>query len=126
MDDLGTLNLIAWNTITGPVQQVPAFYRTQINITSTPNHTFLLTKGWGHGFVMINGINIGRFSMLGPQCTLYVPASVLVTGMNLIIIFESDAPPSVVGKTGYRNMTFTDQQLWLSPSSNELVENLIT
>jgi len=61
--------------------------------------------------------------MLGPQRTLYVPASVLVSGMNLIVIFESDAPPSVVGQTSYRNMTFTDQQLWLSPT-NELEEFL--
>ena len=42
------------------------------------------------GFVTINGFNLGRYWEIGPQQTLYVPASVLRDGENEIIVFESD------------------------------------
>ena len=39
---------------------------------------------------MINGFNIGRYWEVGPQKTLYVPASLLKNGENEIVVFESD------------------------------------
>ena len=42
------------------------------------------------GFVVINGFNIGRYWEIGPQRTLYVPASLLKAGDNEIVVFESD------------------------------------
>ena len=38
----------------------------------------------------INGFNIGRYWEIGPQKTLYIPASLLKKGENEIIVFESD------------------------------------
>ncbi len=52
--------------------------------------TFLRCDSFTKGFVILNGFNLGRFWEKGPQKTLYVPASVLTSGTNEIIIFESD------------------------------------
>ena len=53
--------------------------------------TFLKLDNFTKGFVVINGFNIGRYWEIGPQQTLYVPASLLKEGENEIIVFESDA-----------------------------------
>ncbi|MBO4897068.1 MAG: beta-galactosidase [Clostridia bacterium] len=55
-----------------------------------PCDTFLRLDNFRKGFVMINGFNIGRYWEIGPQKTLYVPASILKEGQNEIIVFESD------------------------------------
>lgn len=66
-----------------------AFYRGCIDIDET-HDTFLKLDNFKKGFVTINGFNIGRYWEIGPQKTLYVPASVLNQGQNMIIVFESD------------------------------------
>ena len=66
-----------------------AFYRGCIDIDETYD-TFLRLDNFKKGFVTINGFNIGRYWEIGPQKTLYVPASVLKQGKNTIIVFESD------------------------------------
>ena len=52
--------------------------------------TFLRLDNFKKGFVMINGFNIGRYWEIGPQKTLYIPASLLKEGTNEIVLFESD------------------------------------
>ena len=52
--------------------------------------TFLKLDNFKKGFVTINGFNIGRYWEIGPQGTLYVPASLLKKGKNEVVIFESD------------------------------------
>lgn len=52
--------------------------------------TFIDMEGWGKGFVVVNGFNIGRYWKVGPQKRLYIPAPILRQGINEIIIFESD------------------------------------
>ena len=52
--------------------------------------TFLKAENFKKGFVVINGFNLGRYWEIGPQKTLYVPASILKKGENEIVIFESD------------------------------------
>lgn len=66
-----------------------AFYRGYISIDD-PADTFLKLDNFTKGFVTINGFNIGRYWEIGPQKTLYVPASVLKRGQNEVIVFESD------------------------------------
>ena len=66
-----------------------AFYRGYFNIEN-PKDTFLKLPNFTKGFVVINGFNLGRYWEIGPQQTLYVPASVLKDGKNEIIVFESD------------------------------------
>ena len=40
-------------------------------------------------FLVLNGVNLGRYAQIGPQRTLYVPAPLLRRGENEIILFES-------------------------------------
>ncbi len=85
------------------------FYRSTFSVNVTqPLHSYLCTDNWGHGFITINGFNIGRFTEKGPQRTLYVPAHILKQGINEILVFESDRQQTLKE----RNMTFIDHHLW--------------
>jgi beta-galactosidase len=64
--------------------------------------TFLKLDNFTKGFVTVNGYNIGRYWEIGPQKTLYIPASLLKKGENEIIVFESD------GLKGEPVIEFTD------------------
>ena len=74
-------------------KEIPAeasvFYRGTMEIEDVKD-TFLKLEHFTKGFVTVNGFNIGRYWEVGPQKTLYVPASVLKKGVNEIIVFESD------------------------------------
>lgn len=52
--------------------------------------TFLYLDNFKKGFVTVNGFNLGRYWEIGPQKSLYVPASILKEGENEIVIFEAD------------------------------------
>ena len=65
------------------------FYKGRFTVEKA-NDTFLMLQSFTKGFVTINGFNIGRFWEIGPQQTLYVPASILREGENEIVVFESD------------------------------------
>lgn len=81
-----------------------AFYKGYINIDKAYD-TFLKLDNFTKGFVTINGFNLGRYWDIGPQKTLYVPASVLKQGLNEIIVFESD------GIKGTAEVEFCDTPL---------------
>ena len=68
---------------------VPSFYCLPFYIEETAD-TFLDFAGWGKGCVFVNGVNIGRFWEIGPQKRLYIPAPLLKSGKNEIIIFETE------------------------------------
>ncbi|XP_071095299.1 beta-galactosidase-1-like protein 2 [Haliotis cracherodii] len=70
----------------------PCMYRTELKIAEEPRDTYLLVKGWKKGVVFINGFNLGRYWNIGPQKTLYVPAPILKTGTNEVLIFELHKP----------------------------------
>ena len=67
----------------------PAFFKFNLHI-DTPADTYLDFTGWGKGCIFINGFNIGRFWDKGPQKRLYIPAPLLKSGNNEIIIFETE------------------------------------
>lgn len=46
------------------------------------------TAGFKKGVVWVNGHNLGRFWDIGPQTTLYVPASFLQRGDNRVVILD--------------------------------------
>lgn len=71
------------------VKNTPAFYRFSLQIEE-PGDTFLDFEGWGKGCVFVNGFNIGRFWEIGPQKRLYIPAPLLKSGSNEIILFETE------------------------------------
>ncbi|CAM4964702.1 unnamed protein product [Rotaria socialis] len=47
-----------------------------------------LDFNWSKGVAFCNGFNLGRYWNVGPQRTLYIPAQLLVKGVNQIQIFE--------------------------------------
>ena len=65
----------------------PAFFRGYFDAEAGAD-TFLDMRGWGRGFVLINGFNIGRFWEIGPQYTLYVPGGLLKEKDNEIVVFD--------------------------------------
>lgn len=65
------------------------FYKGYLTV-DTPADTFMRLDNFTKGFVTVNGYNIGRYWEIGPQVTLYIPASLLKSGENEIIVFESD------------------------------------
>ena len=70
-------------------EEKSVFYKGSLNIDEAKD-TFLKLQNFTKGFVTINGFNIGRYWEIGPQQTLYVPASLLKKGENEIVVFESD------------------------------------
>ena len=81
----------------------PALYRGTLEITGKVCDTFIYPEGFRHGFIRINGFNIGRYyTDRGPQKTLYVPAPILKSGENVIEVFETDGIGSGI-------ITFTDK-----------------
>lgn len=92
LDDLSGLNFAA-----RPVDE-PAFYRGEFHLTAL-GYSFLDLRGWGHGYVWINGHNLGRYWSVGPQRSVFVPAEFLRLGANEIIILDlyADGDRSVEG-----------------------------
>ncbi len=71
---------------------LPAFFKGELVIDDEPCDTFLKPSGFSHGFITVNGKNIGRYyNERGPQKTLYVPAPFLKKGKNEIVVFETDS-----------------------------------
>ena len=69
-----------------------SFLRGVLNIEDEPKDTFIRLDGFHHGFVTVNGFNLGRYyNDAGPQKTLYCPAPMLKTGKNEILAFETDS-----------------------------------
>ena len=66
------------------------FYRFQFMIEDELCDTFLRTDNFTKGCVVVNGFNVGRYWEVGPQKTLYIPASLLKKGENELVVFESD------------------------------------
>ena len=86
------LSALPFEKETAAFDGTPVFLRGTLHIGDEPADTFLRPAGLEKGFVVVNGFNIGRYyNSAGPTGTLYVPAPLLHTGDNEIIVFESDA-----------------------------------
>lgn len=69
----------------------PCFLRGVLRVDGEPADSFVRLDGFHHGFVAVNGFNLGRYDNdAGPQKTLYCPASVLRRGENEVVVFETD------------------------------------
>lgn len=88
MDNLEQLDYSA-----GYEEGIPAFYRFEFEAEEVGD-TFLDFAGWGKGFVVVNGFQLGRFWEEGPQRRLYVPGALLNKGCNEIILFETEGKHS--------------------------------
>ena len=88
MDNLEQLDYSA-----GYEEGIPAFYRFEFEAEEVGD-TFLDFAGWGKGFVVVNGFQLGRFWEEGPQRRLYIPGALLHKGCNEIILFETEGKHS--------------------------------
>ena len=71
--------------------QGPGFWRGTLQLAQ-PADSFLDTRGWGKGQVWVNGQHLGRFWNIGPQQSLYLPASWLRAGANEVLVFSTQPP----------------------------------
>ncbi|XP_037829983.1 beta-galactosidase-1-like protein 2 isoform X3 [Kryptolebias marmoratus] len=67
---------------------VPGFLQARLCVDGPPKDTFIKLPGWGKGVVFVNGQNLGRYWIIGPQHFLYLPGPWLRSGENQIIVFE--------------------------------------
>jgi beta-galactosidase len=65
----------------------PAGLRATFELDA-PADLFLDTRGWGKGYVWINGFFLGRYWRRGPQRTLFVPGPATRAGENRIVVVE--------------------------------------
>lgn len=72
----------------GATQQGPAFWHGSFDLAQVAGGTFLDMRGWNKGNAWVNGHHLGRFWNVGPQRTLYVPASWLNKGHNDVVVLE--------------------------------------
>ena len=75
---------------TGRAQTGPAFYRASFDLKPMGD-TFFDMRGWGKGYVWVNGHNLGRYWGVGPQQSLYCPAVWLKIAGNEIVVLDLDA-----------------------------------
>ncbi len=85
----------------------PAFYRGTFEMT-TPGYSFLDMRGWGKGYVWVNGHNLGHYWSVGPQHAVFVPGAWLKTGANEVIVLDLD-------DSGERTLAGTPNQIWDRP-----------
>ena len=84
-----------------------AFLRGQFEL-STLGDTFLDMRGWGKGYVWVNGHNLGRYWKIGPQQSLFLPAPWLNHGVNRVVVL--DLEPSE-----HRTLQGVKDPIWLTP-----------
>ncbi|VDD84105.1 unnamed protein product [Mesocestoides corti] len=91
-------------------------YKGHFQIPSTPLDTFAVMNGFTRGVLSVNGYVVGRFyPSAGPQVSLYVPASMLLTGENVVTVLEFDhLTPSCRENSTQCFVTFRDSMVWLN------------
>lgn len=87
----------------------PAFHRGTFDLTET-GFTFLDMRGWGKGYVWVNGHNIGRYWSAGPQQAMFVPGDWLKAGTNEVIVLD-------LYDGGDRSLSGTPREVWYLPGS---------
>lgn len=88
----------------------PAFHRGHFDVEK-PGFTYLDMRGWGKGYVWINGVNIGRYWSAGPQQANFVPGSLLKAGRNEIVVLD-------LFDEGDRSLASSPRQIWHLPGQN--------
>jgi len=62
-------------------------------------------RGWGKGYVWVNGHKLGRYWSVGPQRALFVPAPWLNVGDNEVIVLD-------LHSEGERTLAGVTSQIW--------------
>lgn len=67
----------------------PRFFRGRFEAQSGID-TYICFENFGHGYIWVNGFNVGRYDSAGPQMTLYLPGHFLKDRDNEVIVFDID------------------------------------
>ncbi|MBQ2719017.1 MAG: beta-galactosidase [Clostridia bacterium] len=70
-----------------PRPDIPCFLRARFDAEAGVD-TYVLTEGLGHGYLFVNGKNLGRYDEAGPQKTLYLPGALLRERDNELIVLD--------------------------------------
>ncbi|KAK4882083.1 hypothetical protein RN001_005402 [Aquatica leii] len=91
-----TNSLRGWNPMQSETAPGPSLYKATLLVLE-PLDTFIDMQEWNKGIVIVNGFVLGRYaSKLGPQQTLYLPAPLLKSGLNDIVVFEHFTPSNKI------------------------------
>ena len=99
----GSVQLFGYDTRTIPLEDLsrlewkgnshtdhkPCFFKGSFDAESGVD-TYVSFENLGHGYVWINGFNLGRYDSAGPQMTLYLPGHLLKEKDNEIIVLDVD------------------------------------
>ena len=67
----------------------PCFFKGAFDAKSGVD-TYICFENFGHGYIWVNGFNVGRYDSAGPQMTLYLPGHFLKDQDNEIIVLDID------------------------------------
>lgn len=95
---LGYQTLFGWDIYTLPMDNLsetdfslgacgktPSIYKGEFKAEKGKD-CFADTSGFGKGFILVNGFNIGRYRSCGPQRTLYIPAPILRENNEIMVV----------------------------------------
>jgi beta-galactosidase len=99
----GSVKLFGYETRTIPLEDLsrlewkenshadhkPCFFKGSFNAKSGID-TYVSFENFGHGYIWVNGFNVGRYDSAGPQMTLYLPGHFLKSSDNEIIVLDID------------------------------------
>ncbi|KAJ8920358.1 hypothetical protein NQ315_005222 [Exocentrus adspersus] len=100
-----TNNLKSWSEVASSTG--PALYYANLEISDEPSDTYIDMRQWTRGLVAVNGFPLGRYTRIGPQQALYLPAPFLKKGSNSIVVFEE--------YKGADELKFVTKQIWSNP-----------
>ena len=100
---LNDLSRLSWSIKTHK-DHMPCFFKGHFSAKHGLN-TFVDISAFGHGYVWVNGFNLGRYDSAGPQMTLYVPGELLNETNNEITVLDIDP----VGKRN--RISFLDHEI---------------
>ncbi|MGO9272776.1 MAG: glycoside hydrolase family 35 protein [Terriglobia bacterium] len=103
LTDLSLLNF------TSAREPAPAFHRGAFEL-DTVGDVFLDLRGWGKGYVWVNGHNLGRYWRIGPQQSLFLPGPWLRQGKNEVIVLDLE-------DSAHRSLTGRREPVWGNESS---------
>ena len=85
LDDLSRLE---WRE-NHSADHMPRFFRGCFD-SAADLDTYVSFENLGHGYIWVNGVNLGRYDSAGPQMTLYLPGHILKEKDNEIIVLDID------------------------------------
>ena len=83
---LNDLSRLAWSK-NSYTEHKPCFFKGRFKAAAGVD-TFVNFENFDHGYIWINGFNLGRYDSAGPQMTLYVPGELLRDDNNEIIVLD--------------------------------------